>query len=290
MTEDNDKSALLPDHQIRALIQLLSDENLEVAERVREEILALGPRAEKFLHEVLDQRNPRVREATDELLSYLREEEIWNRLKTYSLGNVDLEKGAFLLAQTASPDLDVSSDQARFDRMAQALKLKLGLNDSPDKVIEKMNHLLFIEHGFRGDTADYSNPENSYLNRVLDRGLGIPISLSAIYLFICRRLGLPFDGIGMPNHFIIRYQKGKDTRFLDPFHAGCVLTREACVQFLEAAGFGWREDYLAITPDREILARMIRNLITSYSNLGNHAKVERLSSILKCLASPSGAE
>ncbi|MBN4053223.1 transglutaminase family protein [bacterium AH-315-L15] len=152
-------------------------------------------------------------------------------------------------------------------------------------MIQIINKYLFQERGFRGNTDDYFNPDNSYLNRVLDRGLGIPISLSAVYLFVSRRLDLPIVGVGMPGHFLIAYPGEGRNLFLDPFNSGQIMTRKTCVQFLKEAGYGWREDFLDVCKDREILARMIRNMIASYTSLGENKQANQLSRYLQILIS-----
>ncbi|MFQ5597122.1 MAG: SirB1 family protein [Nitrospiria bacterium] len=278
---DTNKNPDLPDHQIRALVQLLGDENIRVGKTIRARILALGTLAVPYLHEVLDHRKAVLREKAAEMLSSIRRETFAQRFEAFSKGDTDLEEGAFLLAQVAYPDLNVQDYRHRLDLMSLELKKCLRTSDDDDETIRIFNHYLFVKLGFRGNTADYGNPENSYINRVLDRKLGIPISLSALYLFLSRRLDLPVMGVGMPGHFLLAYGIGSCTQYLDPFNAGQCLSRDACVRFITRTGQAWREDYLAITGDREILARMIRNLIASYTHLGENTYAERLSKCLK---------
>jgi len=273
----------LPAHQIRALVRLLADGNARVARTVRAQILELGPRAVPYLDEVLGHQDGGLQEEARLLLARIRQEEAVHRFREFASGPVDLEEGVFLFAQTAYPDLKVEAYRQRLDLMARELGGRLDAITNPDEVLQAINHYLFVELGFRGDTADYSNPENSYVNRVLDRRLGIPISLSVVYLLVSRRLNLPIMGVGMPAHFLVAYRTGGQARLLDPFNAGRVLSREDCARFLAKAGYGWREDYLEVSTDRETLARMIRNLIASHTQLGDTAQVERLTVYLQVL-------
>jgi len=283
MSEINDKIGGIPDRQVRALVQLLAEEDAAIAEAVRAKILALGSRAVPYLREALAQQDVAIRGEAHDMLACLAQAAAAQRFQVFSKGAVDLEVGAFLIAQVAYPDLNVAAYRQRLDLMAGSLKERLGARSAPDTVIQTMNHYLFVELGFQGDNDDYANPENSYLNRVLDRKLGIPISLSAVYLFLSRRLDLPVMGVGLPGHFLVTYTTGREARLIDPFNAGRVLTRDQCIDLVTRMGHPWREDYLGITPDRAILVRMIRNLITSYTNRGDKDRAADFSEYLKML-------
>ena len=124
---------------------------------------------------------------------------------------------------------------------------------------------------------------------VLERKTGIPITLSLLYLFLGARLGLPFSGVGMPGHFIVKYETPSERIFLDPFSGGHPLTIEECNRFLVNAGYGLKEEYLATTPAREILSRVIRNLVFIYTRLDDQSRVKRLERFLEMLHRPHGA-
>ncbi len=283
MSEINEKLSGLPDRQIRALVQLLADENDEVSEAVRAKIMALGSRVVPYLHEVLSESNTTIKGEAHDMLTCLAQAAALQHFQDFSKGAVDLEAGVFLVAQVAYPDLNVEAYRERLDIMATELKKRLGQQNAPDAVIHVMNDYLFVELGFQGDIDEYSNPENSYLNRVLDRKLGIPISLSAVYLFLCRRLDLPVMALGLPGHFMVTYAWGRESRIIDPFNAGRILTRKQCISFITGLGHTWLEEFFRITPDREILARMIRNLLASYTERGEGDRVRELSQYLNIL-------
>jgi regulator of sirC expression with transglutaminase-like and TPR domain len=129
---------------------------------------------------------------------------------------------------------------------------------------------LFRVLGFRGDDQDYYDPRNAYLNEVLDRRLGLPISLSVIYLDLGERLRLPAAGVGLPGHFIVSVPAADGPLYLDPFHGGATLTPEACARRVRAtSGYGGPFDprWLAPTPAREIVARMLNNLRNFYTQM-----------------------
>lgn len=126
---------------------------------------------------------------------------------------------------------------------------------------------LFGTSGFRGNAEDYGDPRNSYLNEVLDRRLGIPISLSVVYLSIAKRLDIPAFGVGLPGHFIVGVRDGRDTWYLDPFHGGGRLSINDCARLVESTtGYSgsFQMEWLAPLPPRQILARMLHNLRVVY--------------------------
>jgi regulator of sirC expression with transglutaminase-like and TPR domain len=151
-----------------------------------------------------------------------------------------------------------------------------------------LNALLFGEEGFRGNEAGYYDPRNSYLNEVLDRRLGIPITLSLVYIEVGRRAGLQLDGIGLPAHFIV----GGADLLIDPFNCGRLLSWADCQELLRQA-FGTSAEleakHLAPTPPRHFLARLITNLKVAYHREGDFAKALRASEQLSVVL-PTAAE
>jgi len=130
-----------------------------------------------------------------------------------------------------------------------------------------MNKLLFEKEQFRGNEEEYDDPRNSYLNDVLDRKLGIPISLSIIYIEVARRRGLPVMGLSFPGHFLVKYRTGHNEILIDPYRRGRILTRRDCQELLKAQ-FGdeaeLKPEYFAASTKKQILARMLNNLKGSY--------------------------
>jgi regulator of sirC expression with transglutaminase-like and TPR domain len=168
-----------------------------------------------------------------------------------------LDEAALLLAAHAESDLDVKKQLDRLDELASRC---------PAPTVDGVRSLLFDELGLRGNTIDYSDPRNSFLDQVLDRGLGIPISLSVITIEIGRRVGVPFEGVGMPGHFLVRHT-GEPSVLLDPFHEGSEVTGGECESLFRTL-FGedvpFSPALLASTGPRHILARMLANLKGSY--------------------------
>jgi regulator of sirC expression with transglutaminase-like and TPR domain len=152
--------------------------------------------------------------------------------------------------------------------------------------VKTINRYLFVDQGFSGNTSKYYDVDNSYLNRVLERKTGIPISLSTVYMLIGKRLGLPLYGVGMPGHFLVKYETGRYRIFVDSFNGGALLTQRDCARFLDQAGYGFDERYLQKTTARSILIRMIKNLVAIYNKMEDIPRAARLTRFIEILGLP----
>lgn len=190
--------------------------------------------------------------------------------------DIDLAKAALFLAQEEYPDLDPDAYLSALDAMAADVAERLPTERYPLKVVQTINRYLFEDLKFHGNTADYYDPRNSYLNEVIDRRTGIPITLSLVYLETARRLDFPMVGVGMPGHFLIRPTFGEMAVFVDPFHQGEVMFAEDCQARLSqiyGKPIGLRPEFLEPVPPRQFLARMLTNLKAIYLSQGEIAKV-----------------
>ena len=283
---------MLPEPQIRALIRLLSDEDQRVAHTIAGRLVEIGDREVPMLREAeIEQPEmaARIRWVLDDIHGQWLEAE-FHALSSCDDENLDLEAGAFLIAQYAYHDMDLSPYGRFLDSMAEEVRERLGRKASAEEVVKTMNRYLFVEQGFSGNTEQYYEVENSYLNKVLDRRKGIPISLSAVYLLIGKRLGLPVFGIGMPGHFLVKYETGRYRMFIDSFNGGALLSQKDCARFLEQAGYGFEERYLQKTPARSILIRMLKNLIAIYNKVEDVTKASRLTRFIEILGLPEKDE
>ncbi|MDJ0755183.1 MAG: transglutaminase-like domain-containing protein [Ardenticatenaceae bacterium] len=182
----------------------------------------------------------------------------------------DLSYCALLFARILSyPDLDIHAYIKQLDDLAAGAAQLLTADMSPLEKGEMIANFLFTLEGFKGNPAHYSDPRNSFLNELLDRRLGIPISLSLLYMAVAQRLELTVYGIGLPGHFIVAVQGEKRSQLLllDPFHAGMRLTQEDCTR-LVAQTTGYQGQFLSQwldpTPPLLMITRMLNNLRLSY--------------------------
>lgn len=178
---------------------------------------------------------------------------------------VPLAEAALTFAREAYPELDVWAYLARFDTMAETLRRRLRPDISAADKIVALNRYLFEETGFAANAQDYYDPRNSYLNEVLDRRLGIPITLCVVYLELGRRLGLALEGVSFPGHFLVKCPLKEGTVVLDPYQKGASLGVDDLYARLKAmqGGRGAKPPVatlLATATSRQIVMRMLRNL------------------------------
>ncbi len=188
---------------------------------------------------------------------------------------IDLAWGALLIAKTEYPDLNVERYLHRLDRLAQEATAG-DVEGDPLRRFHRLREFLFEEAGFRGNAEEYLDPRNSFLNDVLDRKVGIPITLSLVLMEVGRRLGLEIQGIGLPAHFIVGIQIGRSQVLLDPFNGGTLLTADSA-QELVSRVLGRRvtlqQEHFTPVSKRQFLTRMLNNLKAIYWRTERWAKV-----------------
>lgn len=180
---------------------------------------------------------------------------------------MNLARAALYIAQEEYPDLEVEEYLNALDVMAQEVQERLPAERYPLRIIQTINHYLYSDLGFRGNNDDYYDPRNSFLNQVIDRRTGIPITLALVYLEITDRLDFPMVGIGMPGHFLIRPTVGEMDIFVDAFHQGEVMFAEDCQERLSQLYGGLvelRPEFLQPISKPYFLVRMLTNLKAIY--------------------------
>jgi regulator of sirC expression with transglutaminase-like and TPR domain len=188
---------------------------------------------------------------------------------------IDLAHACLMIAQDAYPGLDVERYLGEIERMALRLRGRLPQSISPEERVAGLNEFLFEELGYSGNTEAYYDPRNSYLNEVMDRKTGIPITLSVLYMALGRRIGLPLEGVSFPGHFLVRLRLRNGVLILDPFAAGAPQSADELRERLRrvipagaldsvAAGELPLEQFLEPATNRQILARVLRNLKAIY--------------------------
>jgi regulator of sirC expression with transglutaminase-like and TPR domain len=201
--------------------------------------------------------------------------------------HIELDQAALQIARIEYPELEPAPYLEQLDHFAAAIAERTDdLNDG-EKFIRAANEYLFGELGLQGNQADYYNPNNSCLNRVLETRLGIPISLSIIYIEIARRLAKPVSGVGLPGHFIVLYDDGQFRAWIDPFHGGALVDEARCRELSQMETLD--PEWLAPVDKRYIMMRMINNLRRVYFSRHEPEKAIRVLDLL-IAADPTGAE
>jgi regulator of sirC expression with transglutaminase-like and TPR domain len=189
--------------------------------------------------------------------------------------DIDLAEAALLIAKNAEQDLDVARYLARIDELAQQLSARLPQGSRDTEFVLALNRFLFEEHGFGPNLEDYYDLRNSFLNQVLERRLGIPISLSILYIEVGRRIGLRLQGVSFPGHFLVKCELSGGSVILDPYRSGISLGLHDLQQLLREARGGEVSraivaSMLVSASKKEILERMLRNLKAIYLERRDH--------------------
>jgi len=189
---------------------------------------------------------------------------------------IDLAAAALAIARTEYPSLDVPYYLSRLEDLSRRVRRRMRSSPTDREVIALLNRVLFDEEGLRGNRDDYYDPRNSFLNDVLDRKLGIPISLSVVYMDVARRVGFPIAGTGMPGHFLLRHNDVMEGEIIiDAFNRGRIVGNAECQERLDEIYCGEIElqpEFLQPVTHREILTRMLNNLRQIYFTQRNFPK------------------
>ena len=210
---------------------------------------------------------------------------------------IALDTAALEMAAIEPPGLNAAPYRDMLARFASELAARLnppfraatvrerlqGTTTDGPEFVQLLNQYLFEELGFRGNEANYEDPRNSCLDIVLDRRIGIPITLSVVYIEVARRLGRPVFGIGLPGHFVVQYNDGDYSIFIDPFHAGKLLTEADCHELArEITGVDSSSEPSTLAPvsNRYILVRMLNNMRSAYFRAEQFGKMAQVMDLL----------
>jgi regulator of sirC expression with transglutaminase-like and TPR domain len=277
----------LSDSQRSALISLLGDEDPAVYDTVRAKLISFGYEIIDWLRPCTISNDPLLRRRAMRIIESLERKTADEYFLTFCVSrgeDLPLEQGAWKLAQTQYPEINVGAYEALLDAWAAVLRTRINFAGDAEEVLEAFNRYLFHELNFAPNEANYYDPDNSYLNRVMDKRTGNPISLCTIYLLVARRLKLPVTGIGLPGHFVCRYQTSTAEVYVDAFNRGKLLTKADCIKYLLHTHHGLEEGYLAPVTPRRILLRMCANLHQIYLHNEQADETARFQRYLVALA------
>jgi len=277
--------------QISSLIKLLTDRDEFVRNRVRDQLVELGEDALPFLEMATRGEDESLRIQAHLVIQNILPHKLaekFRQLAHKGLGqDVDLETGMMLIMEFGYPESDPEECRQKLDDLAQKLAETLDANAEPQQIVAAFTNFLFQQNGFKGNKNNYQDPDNSFINKVLENQTGLPITLSALCVLLAKRLNLPIVGVGMPGHYIVKYSLPIEPIYFDPFHQGRLLTKNECVKIIEQFGHPFEAHYLSQSTQRETLIRMLNNLIQVYKNSNETKKAETLAEYIKILLNPS---
>lgn len=256
-----------------ALLGLLDDPSPTVRGALQAHFLVLGPVAAELLQEVAGGPNRILAWHARRYLEELRFTDPVAEFREFiRTQHYELETGSLLLSRTVNPGADAEASSAALDDLAARCRELIVEPATTREKCRVINRVLFHEAGFRGNVEDYTDPNNSFLDRVLARRRGIPVSLSIVYLLVARRLGLALEPVGLPGHFVVGCFLAGEPFFVDAFEGGAMLTATEVSTSLRARNLHVTESELIPTPVREVLCRTCRNLANHCRASGDEAR------------------
>jgi regulator of sirC expression with transglutaminase-like and TPR domain len=274
-------------NELNNLIKLIDDEDDFVYRSVKEKFFEYGIEAVIFLKNFINSENRIVAERSSEIMNNLNYLMIAEKMELLAGNENILEDAIFLIAQYEYPEINTGNYKMVLDKMAIDVEKLIKLNISGETtVFDRLNVLntyLFAEMGYTGAEKDYYDANNSFINKVMDRKKGIPVSLSALYILIARRLGIELKGVALPSHFILKYKDEKEEIFIDPFNKGILITRKDALRFLKK--FGIEDEnldelpFLKIATEKDIIIRTLNNLIAIFTKQNNPKKADYLNNL-----------
>jgi regulator of sirC expression with transglutaminase-like and TPR domain len=264
--------------QIASLIRLLDDRDPYVTDQVSNRLVELGTEAVPFLEMATRGENLPLKTRALGILARIAPRQLADAFRSLSRSSddIDLEKGVLLLMQFGHPSANPEQVRQQLDQLAEGLAPKINQEEPATQILGQVTDYLFRQRGFHGNKDNYIDPDNSYFDTVLKNKTGLPIALSVLCILIGQRLQIPIVGIGLPYHFIAKYNSVTDPILFDPFHRGRILTPAKCSEMVQGFGIQFEDHYLSPVTHREILTRMTQNLVNVYQKLGEEEKVSSL--------------
>lgn len=249
--------------EIKSLLKLLDDEDEQVFVAARERLLSHNEAVLPYLPENIvlgTTASQRISDIKETILRMVFKDQFRTLKKDHS-GDIDLEEGIILIAKQRFTGIDITPYITQLNAYALELKEKLSSITDKTEILRRTISFFVEEKGLTGNQTEYYSENNYFINRVLDTKLGIPITLSSIYLLVGKRIDLPIRGIGLPGHFILRFSFGTTNVYFDPFNNGKILSVNECQEMVKNLGFTYSEEYLLPVTNKQIIERMLRNII-----------------------------
>ncbi len=283
--------------EIYALVKLLDDPDPEVFQHVEKRLVEHGNEVIEYLEDVWEHApDVTLQQRIENVVHQIQFNNIKEDLNLwYHSGAFDLLKGALIINRFQFPDLDEQKLVNQIEEIKREIWLNLQYEMSSIEKVKLINHIFYNVYGFRGNTTNHTDPQNSYINKVLESKKGNQISLALIYATLAQKLDIPIYGINLPQHFILGYldeSKKEDQDFpvlfyINAFNKGAIFGKHDVDQFLRQLKLEPLPGFYTPCSNVEIIRRIIRNLISAYDNLGATEKVSELTELQNILNNPA---
>jgi regulator of sirC expression with transglutaminase-like and TPR domain len=272
--------------EISALVKLLDDPDQEIYQHVEQRLLEYGNEVIDFLENAWEHSlDSLIQQRIENIVHKIQFTNVKEDLNLwYQSGAFDLLQGALVINRYQYPDLNEEKIILQIEEIKREIWLGLQYEMSSVEKIKLINHIFYNVYGFSGNTKNHHDPQNSYINQVLESKKGNQISLAIIYSTLAQKLDIPVYGVNLPQHFILGYideSKREEQEFgvlfyINAFNKGAIFGKHDVDQFLRQLNLDPLPGFYAPCSNVEIIRRVIRNLISAYENLGSKDKVEEL--------------
>jgi len=273
--------------QFPHILKLLDDESPAIKKIIQEALLdnSLDIILNGFLQkQMIDEHQHELLDNTLSEIHFELVQTAFSQLAGRLLEDIDLEKSVLILAYWNNPRIKIDQVIRQIDQLAEDIRFHMPDTGHPLTFIDHLNYYLFKKFGFRGNKEDYYNPDNNFLDKVLENRKGIPITLSVLTLLVAARLQMPVKGISLPAHFIVKYEDDSGEIFFDPFFNGKIYSRDECLSYLEQTRINEQEEILAGCSNYEIVMRMMRNINLVYTSYKDEpVKVSEISRLIELM-------
>ncbi|MFD0939899.1 transglutaminase-like domain-containing protein [Pedobacter boryungensis] len=279
--------------EIDALVKLLDDPDEEIYQHVQQRLLSYGNEVITYLESAWEQSlDTLLQERIENIVHTIQFNNVKEDLNLwYQSGAFDLLQGALIINRYQYPDLDEQAIINQIEEIKREIWIGLQYEMSSIEKIKLINHVFYNQYGFGGNTKNHHDPQNSYLNQVLESKKGNQISLAIIYATLAQKLDIPVYGVNLPQHFILGYIDESNAEkeygvlfYINAFNKGAIFGKHDVDQFLRQLNLEPQPGFYSPCSNTEIIRRIIRNLISAYENLGAAEKVEELKELQEILS------
>ena len=273
----------LNEKELKALVSLLEDEDIEVIRHVEDKIKSIGNDVIPFLEKEWESSfNPTVQRKIEDLIHSLQFDYLKVRLKRWADdGAEDLLEGAWIVATYQYPDLELGFLRKELEQLFYDVWLDFKQDLHPYDQIKVINNALFEKLKFKANTKNFHSPGNSMINVVMETKMGNPISLCILYILVAQKLDLPIYGVNLPNLFICTYKKDEIQFYINAFNKGLIFSRSDIENYVQQLHLNPMDLFFEPCTNTDIIKRVLRNLIISFEKLGDHLKSDEVKQLLK---------
>lgn len=281
--------------ELKALIKLLDDSDPEILDHIRRKLISLGAGAIPLLEEEWGKSfDPLIQQRIERIVHAIQFEALVTDFKAWQNSIYhDLLEGIMLVARINYPDLNEQKIHDQLNKLYEMAHTETGLVQSPLEKIQALNRVMFEFAGFRGNTANFHSPQNSFINTVLESKKGNPLMLSVIYMLVAQRCNMPVYGVNLPEHFICAYQERNPVHlteyaypdadilcYINPFSRGNVFGKDAIEEFLQKLNLKPQESFFTPCRNEDIILRSLRNLENSFRKTGEFEKQSEVARLI----------